>query len=141
MAYVVGAHRLRQCHERRAVVGADAMRQDLRIQLEDVAADDLDVAGHVMLAVDGLVRERLELAFLEELFHGELREFDAQHGVALRGEPDHVERLAAKRHQHPALFGHAQRRPVLLKQRRYPRLMKVRAAFAPPFQPEFRVHT
>jgi len=140
VAHVVRAHGVGQRHQRGAVIAADAMRQKLRIQLEDVAADDLDAARHIVLAIDGHVRERLEFVFFEELFDRELRQLDAQHRVSLRRDPHHVQRLAAKRHQHPAVLGHAQRRPVLLQQRRDPRLMKMRAPFAPALQPEFRVH-
>ncbi|MNI40951.1 hypothetical protein D3C73_951890 [compost metagenome] len=116
------------------------MRQQLRIQLEDVAKDDFNIARHVVRAVDGFMRHGPQLVFGEELFHRKLGKLDAQHRVPLRRQPHHVQRFAAQRHQYPSTLRYGQRGPVLLQERRNPGLMKVRAPFAPAFQPEFCVH-
>ena len=41
-----------------------------------------------------------EFVLGEELLHRERRQLHAQHFVALRRQPHHVQRLAAERHQH-----------------------------------------
>src|SRR3546814_7733736 len=60
----------------------------------------------------------------------------AQHAVAVRRQPRHVQRLPRQRHEHPAARLHAQRRPVLEQQRRRLVLVEAGTAFAPSLRSE-----
>src|SRR3546814_17841856 len=110
-----------------------------RSQVEDVAAVDLDIAGSVIAARTGLAHVCLQPVFSEKLLYRQRRQFDSQHPMPLLRQPDHVERLAAQGHPHPAARRHFQRRPVLGQQRRHPRRVKMGTPVAPAFEPEIRI--
>src|SRR5690606_22162896 len=102
--------------------------------------DDLDSAGLEVRAVAGLALIGLELVLVEELLHGQWREFDAEHAVALRGQPRHVQRLAGQWHKYSGAGCQAERRPVLEQQRKRLVVVEADAAFLPALVPEFWLH-
>jgi len=68
------------------------------------------------------------------------RQLDAEHAMALRGEPRHVQRLAGQWHEHARTTRKCQRRPVLFQQRQDAVVVEADALFAPAVEPEFRFH-
>src|SRR5690606_23245134 len=80
------------------------------------------------------------MVFLEELGDRDRRQLHAQHAMPLRGQPRHVQALAAQRHEHPAARRQPQQRPVLFEQRQHLFLVETGAAFLPAPVPEGGVH-
>ena len=76
-------------------------RHILGAQGEEVAAPELQLA--VPVAAETAVFDDVGCQSLlhKEGLHGGFHQFDAQHPMALPGQPGHVQALAAQRHQHP----------------------------------------
>ncbi len=130
----------RQGDQRGAIEHRVAIAQQVRIQPERVAEDQFDPARLVMAAVMRVADFGPQAVFGEELRDREFRQFDAEHAMALRREPGHVQRFPRQWHEHLRARGHAERGPVLEQQRRRRGLVEADLVVLPALMPEIGVH-
>jgi len=69
-------------------------------EFEEIAFDQRDASGRSGHQSPGVVNGRFQPCLVEERLDRPAIELDANHGMALRGKPVHVQALAAKRNQH-----------------------------------------
>src|SRR6185312_3586188 len=139
------AHPCGHCDQRSAVVEGLALRDHLGVDFKHVAVDDFDLtAGRVgdvvVRAFGGAAGPRVQLVLGEEGLDRDRRHVDTEHPHALLRQPQHVQRLAAQRHQHARAARHVQRGPVLHQQRHHFLAMPAGAPVAPAFQPVLGFH-
>jgi hypothetical protein len=75
------------------------------------------------------------VVFPEEGLDRQRAQFDADHVVALFGQPEHVQALAAQRDEHAAGRGRGERGPEAAEQQVDTVLVEIGAALAPELQP------
>ena len=126
----------RQGDQRGAIEHRVAIAQQVRIQPERVAEDQFDPARLVMAAVMRVADLGPQAVLGEELRDREFRQFDAEHAMALRREPGHVQRFPRQWHEHLRARGHAERRPVLEQQRRRRGLVEADLVVVPALVPK-----
>ncbi|MNN51236.1 hypothetical protein D3C81_1658620 [compost metagenome] len=86
-----------------------------------------------------LAPDRLQAVLAEKGAHRQRTQLDADDLVALLGQPEHVQTLAAQGHEDPAVAGQAEGRPESGQQAVHRALVEVGAPLAPELQPQLVV--
>lgn len=136
LGHVAGADGLRQGGEGGAVVDAVDLPEVGLGQGEVVAAEDGEAAvlpeGEAALPA----LDRLQAVLAEECLDRDGAQLDANHLMALLDQPEHVQALAAQRHEYPAAPGQLEAGPEAAEQGVDRLLVEGGSAFAPEPQPE-----
>ena len=125
----------RQGDQRGAIIEGVQMIDMVDMEVEEVSAPQLDHALAEAFEVLQPIARDIPGAFGDELLTGLACKLDAQHRIALRRQPAHVETLATQRHQHLGARRDLKPRPPALQRRMRGGQMKADPPFLPSRQP------
>ncbi|MCY1524642.1 hypothetical protein D9M68_595850 [compost metagenome] len=140
MRHIVVTHARRQGDQRRPVVERPAIGDIGGGHREEIPLENLDGARTVATQTPLLRHLVLKPLLGEEVLHRALRQLHAQHPMALPGQPEHVQGLAAQGYQYLATGGQLQLRPVTFEVGVGLALMETDLILRPARLPELLVH-
>jgi hypothetical protein len=141
MGSIPPAHLGRQSHQRCAIVCSLDTVQVVRQEVEEVPLQDLDRAAGIAGESATLLMFDLQIVLPKERLDRQPADLHSKYPVAVTGQPEHVEALAAERNEDPRSGGEPERRMVSLEPGVDLLLMKACPVLLPSFYPEIRFHT